>query len=139
MKPTQRKKDERKLWALCSKNFFSWWHLKDFTIDGEYEKIKEWKKYGNWRDKERVEILLLFKKLKYTDEDARRYWFKAYEEHKLVRAEYNRKPKDKRQDNKDYYNGNGGSNSNKIRYPKKCRKTAWKRFNKLFPNAKRKK
>ena len=39
-----------------------------------------------------------------------------------------------RQDNKDFINtGAAGSNANKIRYPKKVRKTAWKRFYKLFP------
>jgi len=42
-------------------------------------------------------------------------------------------PKNPRQDNKDYINGSGGSNCGKIRKPKKCRKTAWKRFFKLFP------
>lgn len=41
-----------------------------------------------------------------------------------------------KQDNKDITIGSGGSNKNKIRYPKKCRKTAWKRFYKLFPNLK---
>ena len=40
-----------------------------------------------------------------------------------------------RKDNSTYINrGSGNSNRNKIRYPKKCRKTAWKRFYKLFPH-----
>ncbi len=39
-------------------------------------------------------------------------------------------------DNKNITVGSKGSNSNKIRYPKKCRKTAWKRFYKLFPHLK---
>ena len=30
----------------------------------------------------------------------------------------------------------GNSNRNKIRFPRKCRKTAWKRFYKLFPHLK---
>lgn len=42
-----------------------------------------------------------------------------------------------KQDNKSYIaKGNGHSHMNKIRYPKKCRKTAWKRFYKLFPHLK---
>lgn len=41
-----------------------------------------------------------------------------------------------KQDNKDVLVGSGHGNMNKIRYPKKCRKTAWKRFYKLFPNLK---
>ena len=45
-----------------------------------------------------------------------------------------KKPLRKRQDNKTEINyGSGGSNGKTIRYPKKCRKTAWKRFYKLFP------
>jgi len=47
------------------------------------------------------------------------------------------KPQRVRKDNKTEINcGSGGSNRNKIRYPKKCRKTAWKRFYKLFPHLK---
>ncbi len=34
------------------------------------------------------------------------------------------------------YGYHGNSNRNKIRYPRKCRKTAWKRFYKLFPHLK---
>lgn len=42
-----------------------------------------------------------------------------------------------RQDNKDYINYGGGASSwPTIRYPKKCRKTAWKRFYRLFPHLK---
>ena len=40
-------------------------------------------------------------------------------------------------DNKDVRVGSGGENKNSIRYPKKCRKTAWKRFYKLFPHLKK--
>jgi hypothetical protein len=41
-------------------------------------------------------------------------------------------------DNKDATVGSGncGSNANTIRFPKKCRKTAWKRFYRLFPHLK---
>jgi hypothetical protein len=43
-------------------------------------------------------------------------------------------PKESR-DNKTVRVGNGrNKNPNTIRFPKKCRKTAWKRFYKLFPN-----
>lgn len=37
-------------------------------------------------------------------------------------------------DNKDKRVGSGGSGSSRIRFPKKKRKTAWKRFYRLFPN-----
>lgn len=49
---------------------------------------------------------------------------------------YNKSPKILRRDNKDVRVGSGGSNKNKIRRPRKCRKTAWKRFYKLFPKLK---
>lgn len=53
-----------------------------------------------------------------------------------VRRKMNQKHKVSGRDNKTVRIGSGGSNRNKIRYPKKCRKTAWKRFYKLFPNLK---
>lgn len=45
---------------------------------------------------------------------------------------YNISPKRERKDNKDFYNGGGGGNVHSVRIPSKKRKTAWKRFNKLF-------
>ena len=52
---------------------------------------------------------------------------------------YNKKPTKRRKDNGSEINyGSRRSNRNKIRYPKKVRKTAWKRFHKLFPHLKKK-
>lgn len=45
-----------------------------------------------------------------------------------------RRPISVRKDNGQQKVGSGGSNRNKIRFPRKCRKTAWKRFYKLFPH-----
>jgi hypothetical protein len=71
---------------------------------------------------------------------------------KKIRAKYNRKsfmklslrsfwtrtkPVKESRDNKDVLVGSSGDNCNKIRYPKKVRKTAWKRFYKLFPHLKK--
>lgn len=47
---------------------------------------------------------------------------------------YKARPAIQRKDNKDRAVGSRGSNRNKIRYPRKVRKTAWKRFYKLFPH-----
>jgi hypothetical protein len=45
--------------------------------------------------------------------------------------------KPERKDNKTYTNkGNGWGGRGMIRYPSKKRKTAWKRFYKLFPHLK---
>lgn len=50
----------------------------------------------------------------------------------------NRKPAKVRKDNSIWTppNKNMTEQSTKIRYPRKCRKTAWKRFYKLFPKLK---
>lgn len=52
------------------------------------------------------------------------------------KVNYNTMPRPEYKDNKTYINhGTGhGSNANRIRFPKKNRKTAWKRFYKLFPS-----
>lgn len=50
------------------------------------------------------------------------------------KCEYKKRPVVQRRDNKDRRVGSRGSNRNKIRYPRKVRKTAWKRFYKLFPH-----
>lgn len=63
--------------------------------------------------------------------------YKKYNTHH-TNINYSSMPKEPMQDNKNtlsnyptnYYNPNS------IRYPKKCRKTAWKRFYKLFPTLK---
>lgn len=54
----------------------------------------------------------------------------------IEKANYNTMPSPEYKDNKTYKNhGTGhGSNANKIRFPKKARKTAWKRFYRLFPS-----
>lgn len=131
---TQRQRDEKRLLLLCSKNYFSWWQTQEFKLDDYEERYSDVKRYPYY--KEPLEIAQLFKKLHYTDEDAAKFWLNTYTIQRMRHEGYNAKPKGKRQDNKDYYNGNGGSNRNKVRYPKKCRKTAWKRFYKLFPHLK---
>lgn len=54
-----------------------------------------------------------------------------------IKKSYKQMTRPPRQDNKTYLNTSpswGSSNKNKIRYPRKVRKTAWKRFYKLFPH-----
>lgn len=87
--------------------------------------------------KETVELLNLFKELGYSDSDAERFWKKTYLSHREKVEEYKKKPIRERKDNKDVINYGGGSAhyfQKAIRYPKKVRKTAWKRFYKLFPH-----
>lgn len=85
------------------------------------------------------ELYSLLEKHEIKKEDYERKWIDINIERWKTREEYRKNPIKVRQDNKDVQVGSGGSNCNKIRYPKKCRKTAWKRFYKLFPHLKNEK
>ena len=53
----------------------------------------------------------------------------------ICRGNTKKMPSNPRQDNKSYVNyGNRDGRAGRIRFPKKNRKTAWKRFYKLFPS-----
>ena len=55
----------------------------------------------------------------------------------ILNKKYNIIAKLPRQDNKSYINyGNRDGKAGRIRFPRKVRKTAWKRFYKLFPHLK---
>jgi hypothetical protein len=83
------------------------------------------------------EIIALYLKAGVSEEDYNKHW--EYNRIDQVRFHFitpnNTRPA--RQDNKDFINtGSAGSNANVIRFPKKARKTAWKRFYRLFPSLK---
>lgn len=86
--------------------------------------------------KKAIGIISFYEKLGIIEDDWYQHWsyYRDYQRSLHKKNLRNNKPESK--DNKDYFNGGGGSNRNKIRYPKKCRKTAWKRFYKLFPKLK---
>jgi len=135
-KMTNRKKI-RTLNLLCRKYFIHPLVYRDgqdftFSLDKQIAKYKGIKGCENL-----VTIAILFKELGYSDKRALFYWHSCYENRKARREVYLQKPIIVRKDNKDVINyGSGGCNRSKIRYPKKVRKTAWKRFYKLFPNLK---
>jgi hypothetical protein len=94
------------------------------------------------RDKEKYIIALqihnLYDKAKVDDIQRYAHWFYNKKDQMNIHYQQMYMIKPNRQDNKTYINyGNGRSNANKIRFPKKCRKTAWKRFYKLFPHLKK--
>jgi hypothetical protein len=65
------------------------------------------------------------------------FWATIYNDRLAQKNGLKIKPIIERKDNGTFKNkgsGYGNSNRNKIRYPKKCRKTAWKRFYRLFPH-----
>jgi len=62
------------------------------------------------------------------------HWSVNREEQRELHNSYKRTDSPPRQDNKAYINkGNGRGYLRDVRYPSKKRKTAWKRFYKLFP------
>jgi hypothetical protein len=82
-------------------------------------------------------IIALYEKAGCIEEDWQHHWsyYKSVQHGLHINTKKMTKPA--RQDNKTFINrGSGGTNANKIRFPKKVRKTAWKRFYKLFPHLK---
>lgn len=128
------KRDLHKLKSLIRINYF---HTKE-----EVAKFKEvvTLRNGSTLYKGLVkseEIIALYEKAGVSEADSQHHWI--YNRNQQISLHYgmNVMAKPERKDNKTYINrGNGCSNRNKIRYPKKCRKTAWKRFYKLFPSLK---
>lgn len=85
------------------------------------------------REKDKLEIYKLAEELNI---DVFEMWYEQNALAKSNKALYEMKPVRERKDNKDVLNLSrhpGGNGRNSIRYPKKNRKTAWKRFYKLFP------
>ena len=73
------------------------------------------------------------------DSDWNTHWEVVRHDQKEINSEYKSMARPPRQDNKTYLNKQetwGAFNKNKIRFPRKKRKTAWKRFYKLFPHLK---
>ena len=108
-------------------------------VEATEKMIKEWKgsKDDRWieRTKKLRRIHNLYKKITSNENDYMLHWHISWEEQRNIHKEYQHNKPPERKDNKTYLNiGNGCSNANKVRYPKKVRKTAWKRFYKLFPN-----
>lgn len=82
----------------------------------------------------------IFDELGFTDEERDNYYKVFYFNRRQASMEYKKMPKPPRKDNKTHinYGSGGGFSGHGIRYPRKVRKTAWKRFYKLFPHLKKK-
>lgn len=107
-----------------------------FSIQGsldsfDWYKGEKSKRYDSIR--ERIELLKLFQELGFTDEEAIEYWFRLNWEQRKRRMSYYSKPIPVKKDNPNTYGEKfiGGGTK---RQPRKCRKSAWKRFKKLFPD-----
>lgn len=102
------------------------------------ERLVDKRNYG-WMNKELrqgKEAHALFDKLEMTEELRFSYWYIIRQMREHQHAEYKKKPIRVRKDNKDVINHGGSRHSGfrRVRYPKKGRRTAWKRFYKLFPS-----
>jgi len=148
------KKDARRLWVLTRK------HIPGYGVSGfEKEKtshlnsLKKLKKQneGYLKDKysynsgwtkreidrlsEMIEIHKLYLKVCDNENIYMKHWISEYKDQIALNTNQNSMAPNPRQDNKTYINRSCGRGyCRDIRKPKKKRKTAWKRFAKLFPN-----
>ena len=142
----QIKIKERRLTYLCSLSYImKWTNDAVFSIDRELNSIQEtYPGYPNHliivplyislEFKQRFEILSLFKELGYSDIDAYSFWLTKYRNKWANRRIMNQRPIPVKKDNPTLYDGEVWRGMGTPRQPKKVRKTAWKRFNKLYPN-----
>ena len=133
------KHKQRRLDYLCTTQGISYFD-KDFSIRKHLDTLlsiqdlasKSRIPYRDKQLKDRIELLNLFIELGYSDADAYAHWVSLNWEQRRRSGEYSRKPIPVRKDNPNTY-GEKFSGAGTRRQPRKCRKTAWKRFKKLFP------
>lgn len=136
-----KKDKQRRLDYLCRTQGISYFD-KDFSLQNMISTLShieaEANKSGNKVYKHykpllaRLELLRLFIELGYSDTEAYSYWVSLNWEQRKRSGEYRRKPIPVRKDNPNTY-GEKFVGAGTKRQPRKCRKTAWKRFKKLFP------
>jgi len=83
------------------------------------------------------EIISMYEEAGVEEKDWAKHWEYNRLHQKEIRDGYKSMSRPARQDNKTYLNKSlhpFATNRNKIRYPRKARKTAWKRFYRLFPH-----
>lgn len=129
------KKELHKLLSLCK----MYYPLPLHVLKGQEEYLEKTKKnsLGNNYFKKLMEIQkihILYQKAGIPEIDYLAYWAIQRSIHKTENDKYNTSLKPERKDNKTYINRGNGEGTNAIRYPKKVRKTAWKRFYRLFPS-----
>jgi len=102
---------------------------------------KDYQIYGKTIDmvKDKLRIKELYERISDDLYGCMIHWNLAWNDQRKKHSEYNSVKKPAKQDNKTYFSKRRegySSNANKVRYPKKNRKTAWKRFYRLFPHLK---
>lgn len=126
------KKEQKRLHSLIGKT----WYCGEVAA----RNVSGYKFLGNSQKQHYLRILMAHKMLndhEFTEEEKVAYWHEISRTRRESYKLYKMMPRPPRKDNKDYINyGSGGGSYSWLRYPKKVRKTAWKRFLKLFPFAK---
>lgn len=129
MKDREKKKLLKIVNSFCRRNFYMK-RVEDVEI---FPNV-----YWSERQKETNQIHKIFDMLGYDEESRKDYWdnlrLERMQKDSLLFRHVVGPIRRERRDNKDRPVGSGGDNRNKIRYPKKVRKTAWKRFYKIFPS-----
>jgi hypothetical protein len=133
------RREAHELLSLCARHF----PFPLQIIREQFQKVKEDKnpsRYGGFyvkRLKEMNRIHDLFLKVTTEEKEYMEHWHIIKASHSEVSQIYKHNDKPERQDNKTSINrGNGRGYTRDIRFPSKKRKTAWKRFYKLFPGLK---
>ena len=132
-----KKNKQRRLDYLCTTQGLSYFD-KDFSVQKNLDILLPIKDLPGRPTKaikqlnERIELLNIFIELGYSDADAHSYWVSVNWEQRKRSGEYRKKPIPVRKDNPNTY-GEKFVGFGTKRQPRKCRKTAWKRFKKLFP------
>jgi len=137
---TQTKK-ERRLRYLMSLYPIMVLGLRGDTRKSFEMHITNIKQYTTKREPRAKELMTLIESMGYDADKLMLEWLtvsSATYRRRMKSRAYSKMPKNIRQDNKTYVNTSTSPSSSypKIRYPKKVRKTAWKRFYKLFPHLK---
>lgn len=126
------KKTQKRLRSLIGKSFY--------CGERPARNVLGFKYVGGFTRMNYTRILMahkIFNEHEFGEEERVQYWRSLSIYNRERSTLYTLMPRSPRKDNKDYKSGGGNSNNpNTIRYPKKVRKTAWKRFLKLFPFAK---
>jgi len=130
--------DQRKLNVLIRNNNVYTQHDINIMSENfrEYPTLDKSKK-GFKHFKDAIVIHALYDKADVGGKDRLHHWNITYHEQNRLHYKYKSNANPPRQDNKSYINyGNREGGINGIRFPSKKRKTAWKRFYKLFPRLK---
>lgn len=127
------KKVLRKLKSLVGREFYRPIQEIEQTRD-QFKNPKDLQ-WFNETYSEVIKAHKLFDKVGYTEDQRKEFWAKHKEEYWEKTREYNRKPEKRHVENPNTYGEKfPACRFTAIRKPRKCRKTAWKRFYKCFPS-----